>query len=157
MTTIDPVRVGAEFERLPLHITVVPPFYPMASRTEQLRGELEQKIADIGQFRVMGIEEDNFGPNHDIRVRKLGGSLLYLVHDKLLPIAKKFDRNMDLKNSGFINYDPHVTFINDKCIDLGERIEVSRLTLAQRPLPEDNWQILDNFPLKPRTTDVNWR
>ncbi|MEP6710701.1 MAG: hypothetical protein ABJA64_03195 [Candidatus Saccharibacteria bacterium] len=155
--SLDVSRVGTEKEDLPLHVTMVPPFFRVnPDRNEALSESLHQAFKDLKSFAITGLEDATYGPDEDIPVRKVGGSVLYIVHDMIMPIAARFDRQIDTTYTGK-NYSPHATYIGDRNIKHDERRNIKSLFLAQKTKAEapSNWRILEEYHLG--ESNVEWQ
>lgn len=97
-----------------------------------------------------------FGLEEDMPVRKIGGSVLYLIHDIVLPIAMTYDRDINTTYAGD-NYAPHVTYKGERNLKDNEKRTVKSLFLAQKTSsePESDWRILQEYELK--ESSAEWR
>lgn len=147
--SLAPVSRPFEKPSLPLHISLAPAFEIPQHRTDALAAALREKVAKFQIFKITGLENDMFGADHDIPVRKVGGSVLYAIHDEILPVITAFDENYNHPYVGEA-YTPHVTYIGDRGLAENQRASIEELYLAQKgrnPERAENSLVVDRYAL----------
>lgn len=142
ISSLDPIKKGDQFEQFPLHVTLMTWFDMPNERA--FMNKLQNFAHEYGPQAVEGGDEALFGINGDVRVRKLGrvGSL-YAIHDDLHEII--IGLGGEIWSGGFVkdDYLPHVTFQDDRGIELGEQLIL------------DRFQVIRGDEIGPRTVVVD--
>ena len=142
-SSLEPLHKGDQFKDWPLHVTVVPWFQVNLYRA--FENALGNKIhslspvqitgsSEIVPLRTVGGDEALFGPEEDVRVRKLRDiGALASLHDTLLSMIERFDGQLEDTTYTGTHYVPHVTFLEDgRGIEEGERVELPGMQLISK-------------------------
>lgn len=65
---LSPLCVGEEFDKIPPHVTVLPPFQMRPSQRLQFIKNYADVAEDHLPFRMVTLDYEYFGPNNDIKV-----------------------------------------------------------------------------------------
>jgi 2'-5' RNA ligase len=144
--SLDETAVGEYANKLPLHITVIPPFEHDNDQTIYIENIVSAQLELIEPFSITGREEDDFGSDH---VRLVGSEVLRTVHLQLLPLIKSIEGvNINVDFAGD-NYNPHSTFIGNRGLAAGERRRITSLYMGQRRPSETEkiWHVVEEFKL----------
>lgn len=128
ISSLEPLKKGDEFSEFPLHVTLMT-WFDM-SHKEAFTHQLQNFAARNATQAVIGGEEAMFGPNNDIRVRKLGtAGSLYAMHVDLLDMVTKLDGKV--WSGGYVgeDYIPHVTYQGDHGLEEGDVARLSHIQL----------------------------
>lgn len=127
---LKPLAVGQKIDRMPAHLTVLPWFRFPAGDWAELSEELDELVIEEAFPFVIGGEAANFGPDGDVRVRRLGGVLLG-VHFRALRLVESFGVAVDPAYTG-MNYTPHIADKVDGAVARDERIRLEQLAVLER-------------------------
>jgi hypothetical protein len=145
---IDRKVKNGRYRTLPLHVALSPLF----NAPKDLDSRSREKISDIvgkrNAFWVAGMEEGIIG--NDTRIRMVGGSVLYLLHERIMPVVKKLDPTVDRGNTGD-EFKPHVAYVGNIGLEEGIRKNVQEITLFQQV--EETWFATDHYPFKEPSLD----
>lgn len=135
-STIQPVEIGNEFEKLPVHLTVIPWF----ALDEQRWPDLDEEIHEImienpaGPFpRSFVGEQVKYGPDQDIAARRamidaMGGFPMYA---SLYGIIRHLGSELDTTYAG-LAWSPHISDTTDHVFTGDEPLKFNNLTVFQR-------------------------
>jgi len=101
-------------EKSPLHVTLTPPVQLSDEAAGSFVHSLENELASVRPFTIVGGEEDQFGPHETpVRVRKLVRSAEILdLHMRALHALADVTDAVDMTYVGK-NYRPHSTYLGD--------------------------------------------
>lgn len=68
VSCLNPLVVGEEFEKVPPHITVLPPFSMPLSKKEEFDRQFAEVAEDHLPFSFQALQPEMFGQNNDIEV-----------------------------------------------------------------------------------------
>ncbi len=91
-------------------------------------------IEAFSPLEIEGNDAAQFGPNNDIKVRRvksLGKHGLTALHTNLALVIE--DHHGVFKNPGWVyeGYSPHVTYVNGVALDEGERVALNTVELIE--------------------------
>lgn len=135
--SLEPLQPGGDFTEWPHHITVVPWFSTGSEDIGQLVRVLDSQADRIRPFTVTAGDEDRFGPEGDVMVRKIADPKpLQYLHLRLLRTIEHhgLGRLIDDTYAGE-RYSPHVTRQSEAWPQIGDRIEINGVTLIQKGKP----------------------
>ena len=132
--------LGGDAKKLPLHITIVPPFWHDRIATGRIAHAIGEKLADIDPFTIVAHEEVMLGVNEQdgVLARKVGAQTLYTVHDLLMPVLLDElpnEKDIDIAiNTKYANqrYTPHATHTETQRLNKGEMRYIDALYLFQK-------------------------
>lgn len=128
---LDEAHEG-RYARIPRHVTVMPWFSLDNDTTPDLFRQLSFIAAHHAPINITGAHTDQFGPDHDVLVRRLeyNDDLMRLHHDCLVALRslKGVLRRDEYTGD---HYQPHVTKQHDGWMGEGERRIIPRLQLFQ--------------------------
>lgn len=131
VSALETLNKGDVFVEWPLHVTILPWFTLPTERQRAFENALTNRTHDVASIHTIGGEEAFFGPRQDARVRKLRriGALASL-HQLALETVRSFDGSVD---DPYIerNYEPHVTFQDEKGIEEGQEVTLTALQLVR--------------------------
>ena len=143
--SLNHIRVGQTYAsgQLPLHVTVFPPIQESYDR--EYGDNLRDFLSGCEPFDAVAEGEDWFGPENDIKVKRIKDSLaiigLHAAHVKHLG-ELKHDPTYTLP------YRPHVTVREFSQIPDGSRIRVDSISIASKR-KSGLWTIVDEFKIGP--------
>lgn len=142
ISSFEPLKKGEQFDEFPLHLTLMT-WFSMPHRATFIH-QLQNFATRYEPQVIVGGEEDLFGTEKDIRVRKLGkAGSLYAMHGELLEMVTRLGG--EVWSGGYVgkNYVPHVTYQGDSGLDEGEEARIDRL------------QVIASDELGPKTVIAN--
>lgn len=125
MGALEIMERDATFEQFPLHVTLQPWFSIGEDRRQvfdnNFRNFMYEQIQDRPPIAIVGGEEALFGPNQDVRVRRLAGDIgrLKVFHNGSADLIEQ--SGGELSNYVRTQYAPHVTYRGGKGLEEGER------------------------------------
>ncbi len=147
IATLEPVEVGEQFPSLPLHVTLMPWFEIDPGNVPRLRKYLGLIASKRSYLEFVGEDIDMFGPEHDVRVRKiLAHPEIVRAHSDISAAVAWSEGKCD---SEYIHgaYSPHVSFVDGVSIGEGQSVKADALQLIDRD-PETRQRTVEKiFPL----------
>ncbi len=146
------LELGGDTKKLPLHITVVPPFRHDRIATGHLAREIGEALEGIEPFDVVAGEEVMLGMNEadGVLARKVGAQSLYVVHNLLMPVVKGFPGvEIDTRFTDQ-NYTPHATHTETQRLYKGQTRHIDALYLFQKTRLSRGhpaWYVAAKYPL----------
>ncbi len=131
VATLKPVNVGDRFDKVPLHVTVLPWFNTGEKHNEALDDYLRFIATTNSPIEIVGQDEAMFGPKYDTRVRKVASQTIMKVHEELLRAIEGFDAELRESYVGQ-DYAPHVTYLEGISLAEGEHGVLNALQLFSR-------------------------
>ncbi len=131
ISALEPLERGDQFEQWPLHVTIVPWFALPKEREQAFLNALVNRVYGKSSFVTTGGDEALFGPDKDVRVRKLRRiGALAALHNIALGAVHDFDGVVD---GGYVgrDYVPHVTYQGERGIEEGQELELSAMQLVR--------------------------
>ncbi|MGB3024052.1 MAG: hypothetical protein WBB39_04605 [Candidatus Saccharimonadales bacterium] len=122
---LEPVEVGAEFDGLPPHITVVPPFTLETDRLQELHTSMEGVLYDWGPIRVIVGGEESYGDNGEKTAKWVSG-VMFGVHVGATTAVTRCGGTFDERYIGY-SWSPHITRHED--VETGARYCIPVLPL----------------------------
>lgn len=113
----------------PLHVTVTPPFLLSKRDIPFFADELNVALRQVEPFKVVGLDTELRGPNHDRLVRRLGGEGLYRLHHVAMDVAANYDDAIN-RDEADENYHPHARYIDGRGVDKGQRMRIDEVIFA---------------------------
>lgn len=161
-----PLEIGADVRKLPLHVTLVPPFHHERLATSHIARLIGEKLEDIRPFTITALHEEDLTANkkHEtVRVRRVGAKTLYTVHNLLMSVVlglpeefkqeglpEKFQQvDIDTKHTG-VHYKPHATPTETQRLNIGETRHINALYLMQKVKLSNShpmWYVAAKYPL----------
>lgn len=145
-------ELGDDMEDLPLHITIVPPFWHDRIATGRIAHTIGATLADIDPFTVTAQEEALLPVNKDdgVFARKVGAHTLHVVHNLLIPVVKKISGvEIDTQFTGD-NYTPHATNTETQRLERDDWRYIDALYLLQKielSNSDPAWYVAAKYPL----------
>ncbi|HET8709289.1 MAG TPA: 2'-5' RNA ligase family protein [Candidatus Saccharimonadales bacterium] len=130
---VEPLAVGAEFSRWPLHITIVP-WFRLDETSAVIASGLTQALNRIDPFMVAGDGEAMFGPKKTRRVRLLEQSTpLEGIEVKVRNyLHKKHAWLVDETTKNHYDFRPHVTEQGGEFLPAGGTFTCSTLSIIEQ-------------------------
>lgn len=128
--SLEPLKKGDQFDKFPLHVTLMPWFDMPHERS--FINYIQNLAAHTAPVEIEGGEEALFGPDKEVRVRKLArAGTLYAMHNTLHTTVKKLDGTV--RESSYVGeaYVPNVTYQCDRGLDEGEKLILDRIQLIR--------------------------
>lgn len=149
IASLEPLKKGDQFEDFPLHVTLMT-WFDMP-REHVFLNQLQNFAHRYGSQAIEGGDEAMFGPEGNIRVRKLGRSgALHAMHDELHSMIVKLEG--EVWSGGYVgeDYIPHVTYRGDKGLEKGEPAVLERIQLIRGDEKGPRYVVSDLGLLKDR-------
>lgn len=128
------IGLGNDVAKLPLHITIVPPFVHDRIATSHISRLMGNAAQDIDAFTITAEEEVMPGMNKEdgVFARKVGARSLYVVHNLLMPIVQDFPGTEIDTQFTHDRFTPHSTYIDGQGLQKGDSRFVDTLYLFQK-------------------------
>ncbi len=141
VATLEPVEVGDRFEKVPLHVTLLPWFEICGEHRKTLDDHLAVAAADHPPINIVGEGEAMFGAKNDIRVQRVGSQALTELHEQLLHTINQF--GSDYRNN-WVGQDfvAHVTYLKDAGLGKEQQATLNALQLFSR-LDQDAERVVE--------------
>lgn len=146
---LDPIHETV-IQKIPRHLTVVPWFSVDEARVPDMSHELAVTVSSLPPLDLIGEDEDRFGPQNDVLVRRVGSrAILGELHKTLLYIIDNHGAHIRSPEYAGEGYNPHVSKQADGYIDHGERIVLKTMQLMMAvDLPEGRRRIVGQYAMK---------
>lgn len=138
-SSIDPIKEGQSFKNgLPRHVTIWQDFTLPDFHMNDFIADAGAAIEGFSPFDVVAFtgDIDNFGPHNNIpvrRVRALGsGATLLTLHAVLGAVIQQHDGEIKNPEWAYEGFNPHVTYVDGKALEAGERATFSTVELIER-------------------------
>lgn len=125
-SSLDPIKEGV-IDELPRHLTIHQYFSldKMSAPMSALVARLQDTVAaQFEPISIIGESEAEFGPNNDVRVRRVralaGRALLPALHNATLGAIEHFGavaRNPEWRGGG---YNPHIAYTTGRALEQDE-------------------------------------
>ena len=140
VSTLEPVKVGDEFDHLPSHMTVFPWFELPGNRASEFDDEMKEIIIEnrLGTTQVGDVAQygTELHPTSVRRLNRLGDSFGLLqafeVHAALYRYVSSIGSEFDPTFTG-LNYSPHISHTADRVVKDDEYLELRNLTVMAQP------------------------
>jgi hypothetical protein len=119
--------------RLPLHVSVTPPFFLLDEEIPEFSDELDMALRGIEEFEIIAGKKVYFGDDHDRLARRMGGRGLHALHRIAMEIASNYYDDIPRTYTDD-HYSPHVTFKDGRGVEKNARILVDEVTFAVKRL-----------------------
>jgi hypothetical protein len=115
---IQPANQGTEFERIPLHVTLLHWYSLPRGNQAVINNALVNRTYRMAPLELIGEERDEFGPNHDVPVTKLRVGSLAAFHAMAIDIVENQGASV---HSPYVRelYAPHVSDVGDEQFPIG--------------------------------------
>lgn len=136
-SSLVPVEVGQDIAKsrhpwvtLQQYFTI--PEYQMPAFTEKVGRAVEA----FSPIDIEGADEAEFGPNNDVRVRRITalgeGATLAALHTVLGEIIEHHQGDMRNPEWAFEGYNPHITYTDNRALEEGERTTLQTVELVAK-------------------------
>jgi hypothetical protein len=158
-----PLELGGDTRKLPLHVTIIPPFRHNRILTGRISHIIAEALEDVDSFTIHAEEEVMLEVNKrkergEVKARKVGAQTLYTVHNKLISAIEDFNRegtdqydevSMDVQfaKRRFI---PHATHTESQRLNRGEKRQINALYMLQKMQLSGShpaWYVAAKYPL----------
>lgn len=136
-SSLDQIGEGQVFEHgLPRHVTIWQYFNLPDFHLNKFIAAVGNSLEAFSPLEIVGAEEDEFGPNNDVRVRRvksLGrGATLEGLHAVLGSVIEQYDGTILEPKWAYEGYNPHITYVDGRALDKDERDILTTVELIQR-------------------------
>lgn len=138
-SSIDPIKEGQVFEHgLPRHVTIWQDFTLPDLHMNEFIADAGNAIEGFSPLEIVAFsgKPDKFGPHHDVPVRRVyalgAGATLYALHAVLGSVIKQYEGEAKNPEWAYRGYNPHVTYVDGRALDEGERELLTTVELIQR-------------------------
>lgn len=146
---VDVVQKGEVFPRgaanWPLHLTLFPPleepYYPYYG------DKLRSVVNTLAPFDITVGEDDWFGPNYDVPVKRIQEApRLRVIHNILVRTLANLTHDPTYRQP----YNPHITIGPDATVETNEQIHIGGFSIVEKSVtPEGKiWTVVDKIGLK---------
>lgn len=139
-SSLDPIEEGQVFsEGLPRHVTIWQYFQLPDFHRQAFIEEASEAIEGFSPLEIIGGQEDRFGPNNDVRVRRIEtigkGATLITLHTVLGEMIQRHEGTVRTPEWAFEGYNPHMTYVDGQALDEGEREILTTVELIEKTPP----------------------
>ena len=137
VSTLDTFRVGEEFKKVPVHLTLAPWFNLPVESWDYFNREMGEIVLEHSFSPTIAGNVAAYGPGGEEEVRRLNHPDLFTVmqlfpvHAAVFELAYSIDPEINATYSR-VNYSPHMSSRPDRTIADGEVIDLSNLTVFER-------------------------
>lgn len=138
-SSIDPIKEGQVFSKgLPRHVTVWQYFNLPDSHNEEFINDVGAALEGFSPLEIIGADNAEFGPRNDTLVRRVNalgrGAALTALHTVLGAIIEQHEGSVRNPEWTYENYNPHVTYVEGRALDEGERVRLRTVELIEKDL-----------------------
>ncbi len=146
------LELGGDTKKLPLHITIVPPFRHERIATGRIAREIGEALESIDPFTIVAGEEAMMGVNEQdgVLARKVGAQSLYVVHNLIMPVVEQFPGVEIDTQFAYENYTPHATHTETHRLYHNDTHKIDALYLFQKTKLSQGhptWYVAAKYPL----------
>lgn len=136
-SSLDSVKAGQSFvNELPRHVTVWQYFEIADYDINEFIFDVGEAVEGFSPLEIVGAENDNFGPNNDVFVRRIralgGGATVKALHAVIGSIIEEYEGSIRNPEWAYDGYNPHITYVDGRALEEGEREILTSLELIER-------------------------
>jgi len=123
--SLESCEIGAEYDHLPPHLTIVPPFYLHEDVLPELHEGMAERMIENPKMQIVGGETTSYGVGEEVCVRQLGGRMFGL-HAAAIVFVRYLGGEFDETYTG-LEWHPHLSSVSALAQD--ERRELTEVQL----------------------------
>lgn len=130
---IENQTIGTQFQKWPLHLTIVP-WFRLSDSSERLAKGLEKALTTVGTFEVTAEGESFFGPRkkRPVRLLQISGPLMQTEAKVRSYLHQKCAWLVDETTKKRYAFRPHVTMQGEKSLPPGYTFQIQRLYMVEQ-------------------------
>lgn len=139
-SSLDPIEEGQVFSKgLPRHVTIWQYFELPDFHRDEFIKEVGQAVEGFSPLEIIGLNEDQFGPNNDVPVRRVqalgSGATIITLHTVLGEIIQRHEGTIQNPEWAYENYNPHITYVDGQALNEGEHAKLTTVELIEKTPP----------------------
>lgn len=136
-SSLDPIKEGQALQKgAPRFVTIWQYFELPDFHMNEFIAEAGDAIEGFSPIEIVGRENDMFGPNNDIpvrRIRALGaGATLTALHTVLGSVIEEFEGAIRNPEWAYEGYNPHITYGNGRALEEDEHEILTSVELVEK-------------------------
>ncbi|UTX51297.1 hypothetical protein KI440_03830 [Candidatus Saccharibacteria bacterium TM7i] len=132
ISSLDPVEAGENLtESRHPWVTLQQYFTIPDEKMDTFVSRVGEAVEAFSPITVTGTEEsDTFGPNEDVRVRRVSAVGLQALHTVLGEVIYHHDGDIRNPEWAFEGYNPHITYVDGRALKEGEQALLQTVELV---------------------------
>lgn len=144
-SSLDPIEEGEVFSienKFRRHVTVWQYFDLPDVHLNEFIANVGNAIEGFSPLEIVGDENDEFGPDNDVPVRRVKAlgekATLITLHTVLGEVIERHEGVIRNQEWAYQGYNPHVTYMDGRALEKGERATLSSVELIESSIPSKN-------------------